>query len=53
VFLDTSGLIAVNSGDQWHSVAEVVWASLVHSAHPLITTSLVLTEIGDGLSHVQ
>ena len=54
VFLDTSGLIAVvNSDDQWHSVAESVWASLIRSAHPLITTSLVLTEIGDGLSRVQ
>ena len=53
VFLDTSGLIAVvNEDDQWHASAEAVWWDLVASRVPLITTSLVLAELGDGLSRV-
>jgi uncharacterized protein len=54
VFLDTSGLIAVaNADDQWHDAAEAVWRSLVESRVRLITTSLVLVELGDGLSRIQ
>jgi len=54
VFLDTSGLIAVvNADDQWHPAAKSVWQTLVDSAVPLLTTSLVLIEIGDGLSRIQ
>jgi predicted nucleic acid-binding protein len=54
VFLDTSGLIAVvNIDDQWHALAEAIWHDLVASPVPLITTSLVLIEIGDGLSRIE
>ncbi|MEX2170988.1 MAG: PIN domain-containing protein [Pirellulales bacterium] len=53
VFLDTAGLIAVvNTDDQWHSEAERVWRELLASPVALVTTSLVLIEIGDGLSRV-
>ena len=53
VFLDTSGLIAlVNTDDQWHRRAEIVWAELSDSGTGLITTSLVLIELADGLSRV-
>ena len=54
VFLDTSGLIAVaNIDDQWHALAEAIWRSLTASRVPLVTTSLVLIEIGDGLSRIR
>ncbi len=54
VFLGTSGLVAVaNIDDQWHSKAETVWTDLVSSAIQLVTTSLVLIELADGLSRVQ
>lgn len=54
IFLDTSGLIAVaNTDDQWHGRAEAAWRDLVASNAPLVTTSLVLIEIGDGLSRVE
>ena len=53
VFLDASGLIAVaNTDDQWHQPAETVWHQLVASDAPLLTTSLVLFELGDGLSRI-
>jgi predicted nucleic acid-binding protein len=53
VFLDTSGLIAlVNTDDQWHRQAETVWAELSESAAGLITSSLILIELADGLSRV-
>jgi predicted nucleic acid-binding protein len=53
-FLDTSGLIAVvNVDDQWHELAEAVWLDVVASQVPLVTTSLVLIEIGDGLSRIK
>jgi len=53
VFLDASGLIAlVNTDDQWHRKAEMVWAELSGSGAGLITTSLVLIELADGLSRV-
>jgi uncharacterized protein len=53
IFLDASGLIAVaNTDDQWHDRAEAVWDELVESGAALVTTSLVLFEVGDGLSRV-
>ena len=53
VFLDASGLIAVaNTDDHWHDRAEAVWRELIVSGTPLVTTSLVLFELGDGLSRV-
>lgn len=54
VFLDTSGLVAVvNVDDHWHSVASVVWEQLMRDGRQMVTTSLVLIELGDGLSRVQ
>jgi predicted nucleic acid-binding protein len=54
VFLDASGLIAlVNASDGWHAAAVELWAELIQSRVPLVTTSLVLMELGDGLSRVQ
>jgi predicted nucleic acid-binding protein len=54
VYLDTSGLIAlVNTDDQWHPAAEKAWAELMESAARLITSSLVLIELADGLSRVR
>lgn len=54
VFLDTSGLIAVvNADDQWHATAEAAWKELVAADRPLITTSLVLIELGDGLARIR
>jgi predicted nucleic acid-binding protein len=54
VFLDTSGMIAVvNVDDQWHAAAEGIWRGLINSGAPLVTSSLILIEIGDGLSRVE
>lgn len=53
VFLDASGLIAVaNTDDQWHLQAEAAWNDLIVSNLPMVTTSLVLFELGDGLSRI-
>ena len=53
IFLDASGLIAVaNTDDQWHEHAEAVWRDLIGQKAPLVTTSLVLFELGDGLARV-
>jgi uncharacterized protein len=53
VFLDASGLIAVaNTDDQWHRHALAAWNELVLSNTSLVTTSLVLFELGDGLSRI-
>lgn len=53
VFLDTSGLIAsVNTSDQWYSRVKPQWRLLCASGRRLITTSLVLIELGDGLSRL-
>ncbi len=53
VFLDTVGLIAVvDVDDQWHPVAEKVWRELMVSRAPILTTSLVLIEMADGLSRI-
>ncbi len=54
VFLDTSGLVGVvNTDDQWHPQAGKIWEDLVASSTELITTSLVLIELADGLSRVR
>ncbi len=54
VFLDASGLIAtVNSRDQGHQLAQQIWKSLIDARTPLLTTSLVLIELGDGLARIQ
>jgi predicted nucleic acid-binding protein len=53
VFLDTSGLVAwINQDDRWHDGASRQWAVLIAHRVPLVTTSLVLVEIGDGLSRL-
>lgn len=53
VFLDTSGLVGVvNSDDQWHTQAEKVWSELLSSSVGIVTTSLVLVELADGLSRL-
>jgi predicted nucleic acid-binding protein len=53
IFLDATGLIAVaNTDDQWHPAAESVWNDLIVSNLPLVTTSFVLFELGDGLSRI-
>jgi len=54
VFLDTSGLVAVaNADDHWHAVASERWERLRASRRWLVTTSLVLVEVGDTLSKVR
>ena len=54
VFLDTSGLIAVvNADDSLRTDALKIWHRLIATRVPLITTSLVLVELGDGLSRVR
>ena len=53
VFLDTSGLVGVvNNDDQWHAQAEKVWSELLDSSVGIVTTSLVLVELADGLSRL-
>jgi predicted nucleic acid-binding protein len=53
IFLDTAGLIAwINKDDQWHELARRKWSELIDARNPLITSSLVLVEIGDGLSRI-
>ena len=48
VFLDTVGLLAVwSKQDQWHSAAEMVYQDLQQNARRLLTTPLVLWEIGN------
>ena len=52
-FLDTCGLVAkTNAKEQRHAAATRIWAALTLADEPLITTSLILFEIGDTLSRV-
>ena len=52
-FLDTSGLIALtDTDDYWHSQAVEVWKDLVQRKRRLVTTSVVLIELADGLAKV-
>lgn len=53
VFLDTSGLIALtDTDDYWHSKAFEVWQELLRRKRRLVTTSLILIELADGLAKV-
>ena len=50
-FLDTSGLLAyLLLNDPLHGLARRVFAELITSGRPLITTSLVMSEMGDALA---
>ena len=54
VFLDTSGLIALtDKDDYWHSRAVEAWQTIVTNRREMVTTSLVLIELADGLAKVQ
>jgi predicted nucleic acid-binding protein len=54
VLLDTASLIAVvDAADQWHARAEKIWQELIASRTPLLTTSLILIEMADGLSRLK
>jgi predicted nucleic acid-binding protein len=54
VLLDTAGLIAVvDAADHWHALAEKIWQGLISSDTSLLTTSLVLIEMADGLSRIK
>jgi predicted nucleic acid-binding protein len=51
VFIDTGYVLAlVNTADDYHARAVAASQSV---RHPFITTEAVLTEIGNGLSHVR
>lgn len=53
VFLDTSALIAIaNRRDHWHQRAEATWKEFLADGRPLVTTNVVLIEVGDGLSRL-
>jgi predicted nucleic acid-binding protein len=50
-FVDTVGWIAsLNRSDNLHAAAVRCFQSLAQSNTPLLTTSLVLAEVGNGLS---
>jgi len=54
VFLDTSGLIALtDKDDYWHSRAVEAWQTIVANRREMVTTSLVLIELADGLAKVR
>ena len=51
VFLDSAGLMALlNVRDSLHATATGIWNDFVSAQTPLVTTSLVLIELGDCLS---
>lgn len=53
VFLDTSALIAVaNRRDHWQQRAEATWKEFLAVGRTLVTTNVVLIEVGDGLSRL-
>lgn len=53
VFLDTSAITALgNTADQWFDAATECWTTLKATNRRSVTTSLVLIEVGDGLSRV-
>src|SRR6188768_748588 len=48
VFLDTVGLIALwDNTDQWHALAQPVFATLLAERRQLLTTSSILLECGN------
>ena len=54
VFLDTSGLIALTDKDDfWHSRAVATWQTIVAKKREMVSTSLVLIELADGLAKVR
>lgn len=51
VFLDSVGLLATwDTRDQWHSIAEPVFCSLLQEGAVLLTTEFVLAECGNAAS---
>ena len=51
VFLDTVGLIALlNSDDEYHKNASEVFHQIGRAGRNVVTTSLVLAEVGNGLA---
>lgn len=51
VFLDTVGLLgALNKDDDLHEAAAVVLRSLEETGRLIVTTTLVLAEVGNGLA---
>ena len=54
VFLDTSGLVALTDQDDfWHRQAVNTWQKIISSNRSMVTTSLVLVELADGLAKVR
>ncbi len=54
IFLDTGYVYAlVNSRDEWHTQALLWEKKLASTRRRLITTQLVLVEIGDGLAAIK
>lgn len=54
IFLDTAYINGlVNSRDQWHSKALEWQTRLAHEKPLLLTTQLILVEIGNGLSAIR
>ena len=48
VFLDTVGMIALwDATDQWHPAAEMAYQKLLSQGCPLVTTEMVLLELGN------
>ena len=51
VFLDTVGLIAtLNKGDEYHRNASMVFGRIGETGREVVTTNLVLAEVGNGLA---
>ena len=51
VFLDTNGLLALLNADDWlHEQAVTVFEDLGRKGRTLLTTNLVLGELGNGMS---
>ena len=51
VFLDTVGLIALlNRDDEYHGPAAAIFPEIGRSQRPVVTTNLVLAEVGNGLA---
>ena len=54
VFLDTSGLIALtDKDDYWHSKAVEAWSKVIAQGRSMVTSSVVLIELADGLCKVR
>lgn len=51
IYLDTFGLLALlNRDDQYHADAARVFAAMGNRGHRVLTTNLVLAEVGNGLA---